>query len=70
MKHNKEGIGLDYPMLVQLESRSILVVGAGKVAEEERLKQKADEDKKQKEDEDSDKPAKPTENTGGEKAET
>ena len=41
-----------------------------KVAEEERLKQKADEDKKQKEDEDSDKPAKPTENTGGEKAET
>ena len=32
MRHNKEGIGLDYPMLVQLESRSILVVGAGKVA--------------------------------------
>jgi precorrin-2 dehydrogenase/sirohydrochlorin ferrochelatase len=32
MRHNKEGIGLDYPMLVQLECRSILVVGAGKVA--------------------------------------
>ena len=39
-----------------------------KVAEEERLKQKEDEEKKKKEEGDSDKPVKPTENAGGEKA--